>query len=1103
MDSFSTLASSQLSLSIRPAALAKLLAVAALLIIADAGDAADGVWNNTTGGVGLLWSDSGNWQSGQIADGAGFTADFSQLDLQNNVNVDVDSSRTIGHLDFGDTDTNTGGAWNVLDLNTAGSILTLDGNGSTPTITVDPLVAATTIDHAQIVLPLAGTTGFDKLGAGILALGADEAGLTGTISVEAGTLRILETATNVPTVSLGNGTTLDMAPSSPDVGNGGGVTGGVAGATVKAGATATIQSNDNMQMVDVQPEGAGSTLNFQNNGGLFRLYGDWSGGNSYDAINFLAGDFRPRLSSGFNPSSFENTAVSLGDGVELDFRTNSTGNPMLIGSLAGDANSLLEGSANNGGDARLAIGSLGATTDFAGTVDGSGNISINKVGAGTQTFSGSFANFGGRAIRVTEGTLAFSNTATTIQGGDSPTNQTSINVLTDATLDVSGTTSAFTTEANTKIIGGGTIVTTGAGFNHAGGHIAPADEDPSGDPSNDSTSVAGAITFNGGLTFSGGSILYDMGETPGSDDLIQVIGTTNVSGGGVVDPNFLGAAPAAGLTYTLLSGSGGFDVGNGPVAGWTVNWPGRGAKPEVFVNGFDLQFTTTAVGAGGDVLWTGATDGMWDVETTQNWSLGGSPDTFFQGDDVTFDDTGANPAITVAAVVNPGNMVVNSTAAGNNYSFTGNSILATGSLTKQGDSTLTFDTLNEFSSVSVEGGAIDTSQAAGTLGTGQLTLAGGSVVNIFGGVSLANSSIEVSSGTVNTLSYVGTGGAGNSGTRPRLSGLTGDGEVTVEINTDGSWLDLFDTSGFDGTLTIGPDGTNATLLGIVRLFGNQGTNFGGVELNLSSLTLASRQGGEDVGSITYEIGELNGDAATTLLSKTGGTDTDTVWQIGDLNTDSTFAGAIVDDDPSTPEALSHVTKVGTGTLTLSGANTYTGDTTVEDGTLSLTTAFLADTADVFVGATATLDLDHALTDVIDSLYFGNTPQAIGTYSATGSGLGTDFFVDWITGTGILDVTTLGASLANPGDFNGDGVVDAIDYAVWRENLGLSNVALNGNGTDDPSGLVVSADFDLWRDNFGANYNQASGAAPTPEPSAMVSLLLACLAIVGRRRFRIA
>ncbi len=56
---------------------------------------------------------------------------------------------------------------------------------------------------------------------------------------------------------------------------------------------------------------------------------------------------------------------------------------------------------------------------------------------------------------------------------------------------------------------------------------------------------------------------------------------------------------------------------------------------------------------------------------------------------------------------------------------------------------------------------------------------------------------------------------------------------------------------------------------------------------------------------------------------------------GSRNTNTTVSGPIVDNPPGLATG-GRITKVGTGTLTLAGANTYTGLTTVNAGTLSVT-----------------------------------------------------------------------------------------------------------------------------------------------------------------------
>ena len=89
--------------------------------------------------------------------------------------------------------------------------------------------------------------------------------------------------------------------------------------------------------------------------------------------------------------------------------------------------------------------------------------------------------------------------------------------------------------------------------------------------------------------------------------------------------------------------------------------------------------------------------------------------------------------------------------------------------------------------------------------------------------------------------------------------------------------------------------------------------------------------------------------------------------------------------------------------------------------------------------------------------------------------------------------------STPGDFNGDGVVDAADYTVWMDNLGLpEDGRLHGNGD---GGTVASSDYILWKNNYQSGLGAASslGATAVPEPSAAALLLMGLSLLVAGRR----
>jgi len=80
-----------------------------------------------------------------------------------------------------------------------------------------------------------------------------------------------------------------------------------------------------------------------------------------------------------------------------------------------------------------------------------------------------------------------------------------------------------------------------------------------------------------------------------------------------------------------------------------------------------------------------------------------------------------------------------------------------------------------------------------------------------------------------------------------------------------------------------------------------------------------------------------------------------------------------------------------------------------------------------------------------------------------------------------------------GDYNHNGVVDAADYVVWRNTLGVS--VAQGSGADgDNSGHIDLPDFDIWKSQFGASGSGiAATAIDVPEPfTTLVGIFLSLL-----------
>jgi len=226
-----------------------------------------------------------------------------------------------------------------------------------------------------------------------------------------------------------------------------------------------------------------------------------------------------------------------------------------------------------------------------------------------------------------------------------------------------------------------------------------------------------------------------------------------------------------------------------------------------------------------------------------------------------------------------------------------------------------------------------------------------------------------------------------------------------------------------------------------------------------------------VGATTYEFGELSSTVSTGGISghAANGSPTTSTLRVGALDTNSTFSGIIVDlpannaatgNLDNAANNLLALEKVGTGTLTLSGANTFTGGITVSAGTLATSAAGrLAATVapDVASGATLSLGGDQTLAVVTGS---GTLDLSAGTLSV---GATTGEFGGTITGPGEL-VSTLFRTESGTLDLAGtsqtfSAVTDtAGTIALAAGTLTVTNATTNtfAGGITGSGGLVKAA-----------------------------------------------
>ena len=98
-----------------------------------------------------------------------------------------------------------------------------------------------------------------------------------------------------------------------------------------------------------------------------------------------------------------------------------------------------------------------------------------------------------------------------------------------------------------------------------------------------------------------------------------------------------------------------------------------------------------------------------------------------------------------------------------------------------------------------------------------------------------------------------------------------------------------------------------------------------------------------------------------------------------------------------------------------------------------------------------------------------------------------------------------------GDFNGDNVVDAADYTVWRNSLGQTGGRLAADADGD--GVVGMSDYALWKSHYGNSIGVSTGAGalanteqlagdtrPVPEPGTAFGILtgLGVMSMIFRR-----
>jgi autotransporter-associated beta strand protein len=696
-------------------------------------------------------------------------------------------------------------------------------------------------------------------------------------------------------------------------------------------------------------------------------------------------------------------------------------------------------------------GTLGTTATFTlnanrGIGFSSGNIAINTAAGTTLTYGGVMAsgNTGSTLVKTGTGRLTLSGANTNL-GGTTISEGTiqlgASNVIPDRGLTVNGTLDLNGFNETVRSLSGSGLIT---------------------------TSVAGSVTFTPGVsgygvstTFSG--IIEDGNGTMnltvnGANGLFLTLtgdntytGITSLIGGNLVidADNRMGPPPANVVANKLILDGGtlvttatftlhenrGITMGNS--AGTINTSPGTTLTYQGIISGGTGSFIKEGTGTlilSGANTYTGATTIANSGGTLKLGTSGAIPDAsaLTVGNSSTFDLAGFSE--TVGSLAGGGTVTSSAagtltlTTGGNNTSTTFSGILQNGSatsvaLTKNGSGTLTLSGANTYTGITTISGGEISINADTRLGTapvsatqGHLLLDGGTLHTVATFTLSANRGITLGSsgGTISIY----TGGI----TRTLTYGgiIDGPGALTKAGQLTGNGILIL--SGVNSYL-----GATTVSAGTLRL------GAAGVIPDASALTVGSSTT-FDLAGFSETVGSLAG--AGTVTSSAAGTPTLTA---GDDNTSTTFSGTI-QNGSATSVAL---TKNGTGTLTLTGANTYTGETSISAGTLSIgagsTTGAISNSSNVTNNAALIVNRSNAYT-------YSGVISGTGSLTKQGAGTFTISGANTYTGATTISVGTLQLSTASERISNSSALTVAggatFDLAGFSETVG----SLAGAGT---------------------------------------------------------
>ncbi|EGB9336667.1 autotransporter outer membrane beta-barrel domain-containing protein [Salmonella enterica] len=754
----------------------------------------------------------------------------------------------------------------------------------------------TVLENVDATLDPANATGWDgtsliKQGAGTLILNAENT-YTGGTTISGGTL----VATNVD--ALGSGDVTDDATLELN-------TGGTFDNAI-SGSGQVVKSGDDVLTLSGANSYSGGTL--ISDGTLV----------ASNVESLGTGDVTNNATLELNTGgTFDNAISGSGkveksgdDALTLSGVNTYTGGTLISGGTLIASNVEALGTGDVTDNATLEL-NTGGTFDNA--ISGSGQVV--KSGDKMLTLSGANSYSGGTLI--SDGTLVASNVES-LGTGD---------VTNNATLELN-TGGDFTN----NISGSGQVVKSG----------------------DDALALSGANSYTGGTLISSGTLVATNVDALGSGDVTDNA-TLELNTGGTFDNAISGSGQVvkSGDKTLTLSGSntytGGTLISDGTLVASNVEALGTGDVTDNATLELNTSGTFDNVISGSGQVVKSGDDAL---------TLSGS-NTYRGGTTI----SGGTLVATSVEALGTGDVTDNATLALNTGGDFINNIGGTGRVEKSGDQTLTLSGANTYTGGTLISSGTLVANDVNALGTGDVTDDATLELNTGGDFdnAISGSGQVVKSGD-ETLTLSGsntyTGGTLISGGTLVASNVEalGSGDVTndatLELNTGGTFDNAISGSGQvvksgDETLTLSGANsyTGGTLISSGTLVANDVNALGTgdvtdnavLELNtggdfdnaISGSGQVVKSGDETLtlsGANSYTGGTLisGGTLVATSVEALGSGDV-TDNAVLELNTGGTFDNAI--------SGSGQVVKSGDKTLTLSGANSYTGGTTISGGTL--------------------------------------------------------------------------------------------------------------------------------------------------------------------------